>query len=99
MYEVILNFHLGESLATLDQLIERVVGTYLEQDVYIFMVFKHMLEFSDMSVVERFVDLDFGDELYIVKLNTFCLALDRFSVLLGMILAASTFLVSKLFTS
>lgn len=93
MDEVILHLHFSETLSTLDQLVESVVGTDFQKDVHVFVVFENVFELDDVVVVEGFVDLDFGDELRYKLEGTFCLALDLFNVLLGMILAASTFLV------
>jgi hypothetical protein len=92
LYKVVLYFHFSQSLPSLDQLVQRVVRANFQQNVHILVVLKHVFELNDMVVVERFVDLDFCDKLNYQSF-TFCLALERLSVLLGMILAARTFLV------
>ena len=92
MHQGVLHLHLGQSLPPLDQLVQRVVRANFQQNVHILVVLKHVFELNDMVVVERFVDLDFCDKLNDQSF-TFCLALERLSVLLGMILAARTFLV------
>lgn len=63
LHQIILHLHLGESFPSLDKLIEGVVGADLEQDVHVLVVLEDVLELDDVVVVERFVDLNFGDEL------------------------------------
>lgn len=62
------------------------------------MVLEDVLKLDDVLVAERLVDLDLGDELHGVGV-TFCLARERLSELLAMILAAETRLVSRLVIS
>lgn len=62
------------------------------------MVLEDMFKLDDVLVAEWLVDLDLCDELY-VMIFTFCLARERLSELLAMILAAETRLVSKLVIS
>lgn len=62
------------------------------------MVLEDMLKLDDVLVAEWFVDLNLGYELYEVGI-TFCLARERLSELLAIILAAETRLVSKLVIS
>lgn len=62
------------------------------------MVLEDVLKLDDVLVAERLVDLDLGDELHGGGV-TFCLALERLSELLAMILAAETRLVSRLVIS
>jgi hypothetical protein len=96
--EIVLHFHLGESLSALQQLIQSLVGADFQQDVDVFMILEDVLELDDVLLAERFVDLDLGDQLREIEI-TFCLALERLSELLAMILAADTRFVSKFVTS
>lgn len=98
LMQVILHFNLRQSLSPLDQLIQRLVRAYLQQDVHVVVVLEDVLKLYDVLVAQRFVDLDLGDEL-IVRLVTFCLARDLFKEFLAIILAASTRFVSRLVTS
>lgn len=61
------------------------------------MVLEHMLEFYYIRMIQGFVDFDFGYQLN-ESLGTFCLALERLSEDLAMILAADIFFVSRLVT-
>ena len=56
------------------------------------MILKNMLEFYDVWMCQRFVDLYLGYELYRRK-NTFCLARERLRELFAIILAAEMRLV------
>jgi hypothetical protein len=96
--QVVLNFHFSESLPTLEELVEGLVGADLKQDVHILMILEDVLELDDVLLGQRLVDLYLSDELNGAG-STFCLARERFSVLLAMILAAETRLVSRLVTS
>jgi hypothetical protein len=57
-----------------------------------------MLKFDDMLMAEGFVDFDLGDKLSRLDC-TFCLALERLSEFLAIILAANIFLVYRLVIS
>lgn len=56
-----------------------------------------MLELYYIRMIQGFVDFDFGYQLN-ESLGTFCLALERLSEDLAMILAADIFFVSRLVT-
>lgn len=96
--QVVLHLHLGQSLPPLQQLIQGLVGADLQQDVDVLVVLEDVLELDEVLLAQRLVDLDFSDELDEGR-STFCLALERFRVLLAMILAAETRFVSRLVTS
>jgi hypothetical protein len=96
--EVVLDFHLGEPLPPLDELVEGLVGTNLQKDIDVFVVLKYMLEFHNIWVAERLVDFDLSDQLHDVR-YTFCLARERFRELLAIILAAETLFDSRLIIS
>lgn len=98
LLQVILNLHLRQPLPPLDQLIQRLVGAYLQQDVHVVMVLEDVLKLDDVFVAERLVDLDLSDELS-EGWVTFCLARDLFKEFFAIILAASTRLFSRLVTS
>lgn len=95
---VVGHLHLGQPLPALDQFVEGLVGTDLQQDVDVLVVLKHMLELHDVVVTQRLVDLDLCNQLSPL-ISTFCLARERFRELLAMILAAEIFLDSRLVTS
>jgi hypothetical protein len=96
--QIVLHFHLGQSLPPLQELIQSLVGADLQQYVDILMILEDMFELDDVLLAQRLVDLNFCDELCKWG-STFCLALERLRVLLAMILAAETRFVSKLVTS
>ena len=98
LMQVILHFNLRQSLPSLYQLVQGLVGAYLQQDVHVVVVLEDVFKLDDVLVAEGLVDLDFGDELDVRRV-TFCLARDRFKEFLAMILAARTRLVSRLVTS
>ena len=62
LLEVALDLEFGEALATFKKLVKRLVGAKFEQNVYVFLVFEHMLEVYNVLVMKRFVDLDFGNK-------------------------------------
>jgi hypothetical protein len=96
--EVVLDLHLRESLPPLEELVEGLVGANFQQDIYVFVVLKYMLEFHNMRVAEGLVDFDLSDQLHDGG-YTFCLARERFRELLAIILAADTLLDSRLIIS
>jgi len=57
-----------------------------------------MLELNDVRVTERLVNLNLSYKLN-KHTHTFCLARERFKVLLAIILAAEILFVSRLVTS
>lgn len=50
LLQVVSDFHFSQSLPTLYQLVESLVGTELQQDIDVLVVLKHMLEFNDVRV-------------------------------------------------
>lgn len=96
--QIVLGLHFSQSLPALNQLVEGVVGTDLQQNVHILVILEHVLELHHVRIVQRLMDLYLGDKLSYAG-STFCLARDRFSELLAMILAARTRRVSRLVTS
>jgi hypothetical protein len=50
--QVILDLNFGESLSALDELIECLVGAYLQQDVDVFVIFEHMLELDNVLMAQ-----------------------------------------------
>jgi glutamate synthase domain-containing protein 1 len=75
-----------------------LVGADLKQDVDVLMVFEDVFEFDDVVMAEGLVNFYLRYQLNKV-MSTFCLARERLSVLLAMILAADIFLVYRLVTS
>lgn len=63
------------------------------------MVLEDVFELHDVLMMERLVYFNFADELRITISRTFCFALLLFSDALVMILAARTFLFSRLVIS
>lgn len=49
--QIILDLHLSESFPSFDQFIQGMICTNFKQNVNIFMIFEHMLEFDDMVVI------------------------------------------------
>jgi hypothetical protein len=95
---VVLHLHFRQSLPALQQFVEGLIGADLHQDLNVFVVLEDVLELDDVLLAEGLVDLDLGDQLH-QRAGTFCLARERFSELLAMILAAETRFVSRLVTS
>lgn len=60
--DVALHLQLVEPLSSSYQLVQRLVGAQLEQDVNVFIVLKEMFEPNDVSVVKRSVDLNLAHE-------------------------------------
>lgn len=50
--QVILNLHLSESFSSFDKFIQGVICTNFEQNVHIFMVFKDVLKFDNVVVIQ-----------------------------------------------
>ncbi len=50
--------YFGYSFPSLDEFIEGLVGTDLQQDVYVFRIFKRVLEANDVRGFEVFMDFD-----------------------------------------
>ena len=68
--EIALDLDFSESFSSFDQFVESLyekdvylVGAEFQEDVDILVVFKHMLELHNILVMQRFVDLDFRNEL------------------------------------
>jgi len=96
--EVVHNLHLDQPLPALDEFVQSLVGADLKQNIHILMVLEHVLEFDNVVMLQGFVDFDLGYQLN-HQIATFCLARERFKELLAIILAAITFLVSRLVIS
>jgi hypothetical protein len=62
------------------------------------MVLENMFEFNNILVSQGFVNFDLCNQLH-RKMSTFCLALERFSELFAMILAARILFVYRFVTS
>lgn len=60
---IALNFKLMESLTSSDKLIQSLIGTKLQQDVDVFIVFKEVLEPNDVRVMQTSVNFDLAHQL------------------------------------
>jgi len=98
LWQVIHDFHFSQTFSSFDKFIQSLIGTNLQQNINVFMVLKHMLELNDVRVTERLVNLNLSYKLN-KHTHTFCLARERFKVLLAIILAAEILFVSRLVTS
>ena len=67
------------------------MATKLQKDIHILCILKNMVEAHNSSMLQRFMDFYFCDQLHQEKL-TFCLALHFLSVCLFTILMAEIFL-------
>ncbi len=63
--QVILNLHFCESFSAFDQLVQSMVRTDFQKNVNVLMVLENVLELYNVVVVQGFVDLDFGDKLWL----------------------------------
>lgn len=60
--QVILNFHLSQSFSSFDKFIQSVICTNFEQNVHIFMIFKNMLKFDNVVVIQWFMNLNLSNK-------------------------------------
>jgi hypothetical protein len=50
--QVILDFDLRQPLSAFNELIECLVGAHLQQNIHVLVIFKHVLEFYNVLVVQ-----------------------------------------------
>ena len=63
LHRVALNFKFVQSLTSLNQIVERLVGTDLQQNVDVFVVLEKVLKLAYKGVFDTFVDPDLRHEL------------------------------------
>ena len=94
----ILGFILGQPLSFFKDVVEGVVAAELQQNVYIVVILKNMIEADHSPMLQSFVNFNFSDKL-LNRCITFCFAFAFFKFSLFTILMAETFLVSIQVTS
>lgn len=101
LQSITLDLDLSEALASFEHFIESLIRAELQQYVNVFGILEKVLKPNNVWVLQRPMDPNLTHQLPTSSITnfTFCLARDLRSVVFGMILAAVTFLVSRLVSS